>query len=474
MKFFSAKANIDGANMKLKNIAEKKMNAAAVQNAINEAAEESGLDADALAKGKFKLDKKAMDEVAKFGKNIKKAQNGTDEGNFVGPTPTDYLNGLYEQSKNEPNKKRRKEYTKIFQEQFHRFYPEKAKEIILSANDVTSKGKKMGIKTVDQLSKKDDNTILDTNVDGEFGDRTEQYHAIAEQYRKPYTPITPTTPTLDEDDDGSQKSTYHYNVTPYKGSQLMDIYSQVIPYLRPSNQEALDPTQMYGEMYALATNQLDPVQAQLYRPLLDQPYDISLQDQLNANQADFNAIQRQVGYNPAAAATLAGQKYAANSKVLADQFRMNQGMKADVYNRNRATLNDAQLKNLGILDQQMVRQETAKSRTKEVGQAALNSISDKILKQKLANRTLSIYENMYNYRFDKSGRAINMNPAFQPNIPNVLPVYDDQGNVVAYQKGNGTNQTTIPLPPLPLPTGGKNGTKVSSRNRDIMRAMKNL
>ena len=475
LEWLSAKAKIDGAKMELKQIAYEKIVLSSFQNAINEGAEEHGLDADSLAKGKFRIDKKAMDESAKWGKSIKKAQNGTTEGNFVGPTPTDYLDGLYEQSKNETNKNLRKKYTEIFQKEFHRFYPEQAKEIILGSSDVTTKGKKMGIKNVDQLGKKDDKTILNTNVDGIFGDRTEQYHAIAEDFRKPYTPTTIPVPGTSVTKTTTDQTT-HYPVTPYKGSKLMDAYSQLIPYLRPSDQEALDPTQMYGEMYALATNQLDPVQAQLYRPLLDQPYDISLQDQLNANQADFNAIQRQTGYNPAAAATLAGQKYAANSKVLADQFRMNQGMKAEVYNKNRGTLNDAQLKNLGILDQQMVRQETAKSRTKEVGQAALNSISDKILKQKLANRTLSIYENMYNYRFDKSGRAVNMNPAFQPNIPNVLPVYDDQGNVVAYQKGTTTtNQTTaIPLPPLALPTGGKNGTKVPSRNRDILRAMKNL
>lgn len=230
-------------------------------------------------------------------------------------------------------------------------------------------------------------------------------------------------------------------------------------------------------MYALSTNQVDPVQAEQYNPLLEQPYDISLQDQLNANQSDFNAIQRQTGYNPAASAGLAGQKYAANSKVLADQFRLNQENKAGVYNRNRGTLNQAQLQNLGILDQQMVRQETAKSRTKEVAQTALNSISDKIMKNKLDNRTLSVYENMYNYRFDKNGRAINMNPAFQPTIPNVLPVYDNSGKVVGYQQ----NPTAIPstaTPPI-VTTGStttqRNGGKTpSSKNRDLVRAIKGL
>jgi hypothetical protein len=162
--------------------------------------------------------------------------------------------------------------------------------------------------------------------------------------------------------------------------------------------------------------------------------------------------------------------------VLADQFRLNQENKAGVYNRNRGTLNQAQLQNLGILDQQMVRQETAKSKTKEVAQTALNSISDKIMKNKLDNRTLSVYENMYNYRFDKNGRAINMNPAFQPNIPNVLPVYDKSGNVVGYQQNTTTGITTLPpLLTTSATTTQRNGGKTpSSRNRDLVKAIKGL
>jgi len=49
------------------------------------------------------------------------------------------------------------------------------------------------------------------------------------------------------------------------------------------------------------------------------------------------------------------------------------------------------------------------SNTKATTQAALNSMSDKYAKNKLENRKLSIYENMYNYRFGKSGRARNFN-----------------------------------------------------------------
>jgi hypothetical protein len=200
-------------------------------------------------------------------------------------------------------------------------------------------------------------------------------------------------------------------------------------------------------MYALSNNQLEPVQAQSYQPDLGTPYDISLQDQLNANQADFNATQRMVGYNPAALAQLNAQKYAANTGVLGEQFRMNQAMRAGVYDKNRDILNDAKLKNLAIYDQQYGRQAQAKSNTKAITQAALNSISDKYAKNRLENRELGIYENMYNYRFDPAGRAINMNPLYQPNMPtvynkqnnpNMIPVTDAQGNIIRYVSTDST------------------------------------
>jgi hypothetical protein len=116
-----------------------------------------------------------------------------------------------------------------------------------------------------------------------------------------------------------------------------------------------------------------------------------------------------MGYNPAAQANLNAQKYQANQKVLGEQFRANQAMKAGVYDQNRNTLNQAKLTNLGILDKQYERQSQAVSNTKATTQAALNSMSDKYAKNKLENRKLAIYENMYNYRFGNNGKAKNWN-----------------------------------------------------------------
>ena len=83
------------------------------------------------------------------------------------------------------------------------------------------------------------------------------------------------------------------------------------------------------------------------------------------------------------------------------------------YAKNRDLLNDAQLKNLAILDQQYVRQSQAKSNTKAQTQAALSSIAAKTAQQRASNRKLAIMENMYGFRFSPSGRAINMNAPAQ-------------------------------------------------------------
>ena len=190
----------------------------------------------------------------------------------------------------------------------------------------------------------------------------------------------------------------------------MNVVNQILPYVRPTDAEALDPRQLSGEMLALAQNQLEPVQAQTLQPQLNTPYDISLQDIINENEADYRAAQRMIGYNPAALAALNAQKYQANQKVLGEQFRLNQGMRDKVFAENRNLLNQSNLQNLGILDQQYGRQQQALSNTKATAQAALNSISAKYLQNQAENRTLQTYENLYNYRFDPRFRAGNMNP----------------------------------------------------------------
>jgi hypothetical protein len=196
----------------------------------------------------------------------------------------------------------------------------------------------------------------------------------------------------------------------------MTIANQILPYVRPTDAEALDPRQLAGEMFALATNQVEPVQAQTIQPQLDTTYDISLQDIINENEADYRAAVRLGGYNPAFLSFLNARKYGANQKVLGEQFRLNQAMRDKVFDENRKMLNQTGLQNLAIFDQQYGRQQEALSKTKATTQAALNSISAKYLQNQAENRALQTYENLYNYRFDPRFRAMNMNPLAQFNL----------------------------------------------------------
>lgn len=307
------KANMLGANMKLKDIADKKIKAASLQSAINDTAEEFDLVADDLAKGKVKQ--------AKKGASIKKAQAGA---------------------------------------------------TALPSVDVNDE-------SLIPIRRPDFSIKVPQSVSN-----LQTAEAVAQ---------------AEEDE---------FN--------LIDLANQVIPYLRPTDAEALNPNQLAGEMFALATNQLEPVQAQTFQPQLSTPYDISLQDILNRNQADYRAAQRMVGYNPAALAALNAQKYSANQQVLGEQFRMNQGMRDRVFAENRNLLNQSNLQNLGIYDQQYQRQQQALSNTKATTQAALNSISAKYAQNQLENRNLQTYENLYNFRFDPRFRAMNINPLAQFNF----------------------------------------------------------
>ena len=202
------------------------------------------------------------------------------------------------------------------------------------------------------------------------------------------------------------------------GKQVMTGLESALPYLRPSNQRQLDPQALTGEMFALATNQLEPVQAQKFVPYLTQGIQVSLQDQLNEVTAQTRAAERMARGNPEALAMIASQAYDAKNKIKGEEFRLNQVEKQRVAETNRQVMNEANRENLGIMDQQYVRQQTAKSKTKEQAIVALNSISDKILKNKLENKELGVYENMYNYRFGPNGQAYNMNIA-NFNTPNV-------------------------------------------------------
>lgn len=507
LKLSALQANINGSNMKLKEIADKKINAAHLQNAINDTAEENGLVADDLARGKVKMNPEAMQtREARWGDAISKAQEGKklkfkSDKEALEKGYTKDADGKY--YKITPAEKREPVETKIAEAQ---------KDVPLQHKDASgiyggAAGKLAQMQRnnpwfkwegfnpankadVERFQKafneraKSIGSSAKLTVDGKYGDQTAS--AVIDEHRK----VQPSVGTREE----AEVETEPTKPVPYKRSGLIDFGNQILDYLRPSNQEPLDPNQLMGEMFAMSNNQLEPVQAQLYKPEIGVPYDISYQDQLNENQADYNSTQRLTGYNPAALANLNAQKYQANQRVLAEQFRANQAMKDKVYGENRNVLNQAKATNLGILDKQYERQSEALSNTKATAQAAINSISDKYAKNKLENRELGIYENLYKYRYDNKGRAINLNGLFQPNIGTVgsgnatqkqVPMMGADGKVylqlqemtpeeIALQKQEQDGDS--PLIPS-LSTGGINGnaqTKTKKRNGSIVKAIKNL
>jgi hypothetical protein len=214
-------------------------------------------------------------------------------------------------------------------------------------------------------------------------------------------------------------SNVYENFDPYKGGAkkedsskdtlndiLRSAYSSVYPFIRPTAGQPLDPDQLAPEMLATAMNQQEPVAAQLYNPMLTQATSISLQDQLNEVTAQTRAAERLAQGDPSALAMIASQGQQAKSKILGEQFRMNQAEKQRVSDQNINTLNDAQLKNLALLDQQYVRQETGKSKTKEQSIAIAKSIAEKYAQNKAENRKVKVMENMYPaFSFTQDGTA---------------------------------------------------------------------
>lgn len=197
---------------------------------------------------------------------------------------------------------------------------------------------------------------------------------------------------------------------PAKGSDPYE-WQKVEPWKINPTKDKLELSQIMGETAALF-DRPDFVEGQRYNPDLYTPYQVSFQDRINQNSKTFNALQSTMAGNPEALATMAGQQYSANDAVLAEEFRTNQAaISNDITNKNVALLNDAKLKNISLIDQQYVRQNQAKSITKQNRTNALNSISSKILQKKASNNLLNTYKNLFpHYDFDNNYQVVKQGP----------------------------------------------------------------
>lgn len=483
LKFNSGKALLEGSDMKMKDIANKKKMASAIQNAILDTAEEFNLESDALAKGKIKKAKKGayIPKYQDSGEPIEKSiRKGIKNRSIAGQSFIENIEQL-ERDEYTPYGDTRSLYKKVIPGTPGQKYvpnenawwrsltPEqKAAHNARVKERIKNDPKYTG--TPDQEDLVSIAPQIDNVNELDFSVHQPDGKALIKDLMERLGKQPGYSDKLPDGNLSQGKEKKKFQI----GSGFEDVLNAVLPYIRPSNQ--LARPDLSPEMMALASNQLDPVQAQLYHPLLEQASDISLQDQMNANQADFNALQRLASNNPAALSSLAAQKYKANSAVLAEQFRQNQAQKMGVYNRNRATLNDAQLKNLGILDNQYVRQATAKSKTKDTALAALSSMSDKIAKNNMENRVLDIYENLYNYRFGPNGQAWNLNPLakFNTGIAGEnLEELDENGKVIT------TTEKTVDYDKYQIPKASRmrikqSNVKGKNKNGAIVKALKNI
>lgn len=439
-----------GADMKLKRFAELKESAGHAQQAIHDTAEELGIDDQKLvARGGDKLGKKLSrisNKRAKVEREEAFAQTG-----FTIPPVSSELDGY---TPNEFPELQSLEPEIIEEEVQEEVKTPKSKRTITGGKgtgdvkgsvrggfDSQSKNKDGGYGNADKKSQDsfirkhsgwfdfddfDFNNSEDVKrlqeginartsgnkvtVDGKFGNQTSSYfEPIKTEAREPKLMETELQePDLAIRPIGVEEVE---SEVVNEGFNPMPLINSVMPAFRKSDAEGLNQDQLYGEMFALSNNKVEPVQARLYKPTLDVPYDISLQDQLNRNTSNVRGAQKMAlgSGNPASQAMVQAQSFKNEQTILANQFRLNQGKKDQVYSGNRATLNDAQLKNLAIMDQQYVRQATAKSNTKAATQSALSSISDKYAKNRLEQRKLKTWENMYNYRFGKNYVAKNRN-----------------------------------------------------------------
>jgi hypothetical protein len=457
LKMSALQANLMGGNMKLKDIAGKKQDAADLQSAINDTAEEYNLVADDLAQGKIKK--------AKLGASIPMAQKGYTSKYGLKPWEGN-KDALGQKTKSAYNAEQLDNIAKSLgftgkgNKEFQEFLLKDPKRAAL----IKSKNKELyGTEDVK----------IDDMLGAAYNVKDFLYQANPLDYGTPLKPgslpsndnyAKLTKRTQDE-----QLKTLLANMkglkereTPKSSwlEQGIGAFNQVLPFLRPTDAEQLDPRQLMGEMYALSNNQLEPVQAQTFQPQLQTPYDISLQDQLNEITAQTRQAERLAQNNPEALAAIYGQATMAKNQILGEQMRINQGQRAQTYAGNIDALNQAKLQNLQIYDTQQQRQEAAKSATKATTQEALNSIASKYAQNKLSNRQLATMENLYNYRYDKSGRAINMNPLAQFDL-DIQSMTPKEIEAMATIKEAQEKKA-------------KSAKNVKSRNGSIVKAIKNL
>ena len=517
---------LKGSDMKLKSIAEKKNILAELQNVMNETFDQFEIDANKfIKKGEMVKDPMRVEntEMAKYGKRVIKAQTGitTDDFDTKQVPKTDMTEeelkseGYVREGDSNIFIKRDGENVEAVESSGSSlgYTPEgqSANEsgtygnttqkdvdavlenntwfkggIDLSKDPVTYKGQFVNpdvLRFQQEFNERVKGTdIKPVKIDGRFGEETktamytepvEGKKAVEEKVmlEQPKTTVESTT------------------VAP---EQL----SPMVNFQRPIDDIPLGTDQLLGEYYALATNQVQPVQAQSFQPRLRVPYDISLQDMRNDLTSQSRMLERNPALqnNPAALAMMQAPLYDARNKINAEEFRQNQVMKDSVYSGNLEAINKAKMINLGLYDQQADRQAQAVANTRSQNIDALQSIGNKRAQNIRDNAMMKTYANMYpSFRFDRNyqaqvqptgyspfnipGQGNTLNPigmasniSGNPNIANYLNLVNQLGQFTNKNKQATTEEETTEQ------GSGKYGKKVTrnNRNSNILRELRNL
>jgi hypothetical protein len=467
IKLNTAKAMQLGATMKLGQIGQENQDLAIRQNAIKDTAEEFGLKAADLAKGKItqltESDIYGRDGLAigKDGLNLKALGN---------------LSGLYQQA--------------------------------VKTKDAAAIGKfqKAAITTLGKDEVKKITGVKNTNkfADGIFGPATNALgKAVSQKINQTVAPKNLPNPNapmqypvVEEPQDQTsmvqdwmpaeqrafipgmsdeQMAAFRESNKPKAPVRDNSIYdtlavtaNSLLPFVQGADQYKLDANQLLGERFALANNQQEPVFAQSYTPDLISPYSIGMDDQLNQITSETNAALRLVQNNPELAGNIAAQAYNAKNQVRSKALQANQEQRFNVTKANTDALNQAKMANIQLYGEQADKMAGAKANTAKQTEAALESIGAKIAQAKNEQMQFNIaratfpafsftpggqaYKNpLYNAYFNKygEGKARNVNGMTEDEQGNtLLPQYDPYGNVKGYTvrktKGNNTDTDDTP------------------------------
>ena len=249
----------------------------------------------------------------------------------------------------------------------------------------------------------------------------------------------------------------------------MMAYNEALPFIRPTYK--IGQPDLSAEMMAATMNQTEGVPLQLANLQKSTPYTISLDSRRNEVRASFNAARRAAGSNPAALAAISAQESAELNKIGDEEFRINQQQEAGTYASNRDIMNKQQLMNMEAMAKQAELIAITRSNTKKQAMEIAKSISDKLAQAKKEQMMANIEQQRYNYRFDEKGRLINMNPLARFNM------YGTGKNQQAappegYEYRYNSKQEPVDI--VKSKSTAKNGSKIKARNGSIVKAIKNL